>query len=155
MPRNVSLFFISGSGLTVRPCSMRVLRPLPPRSLFLPVLSSAGSSSLRCPAPPALPPPRPARQPTDRLLPRFTRFLLLGPILVSPPRHRSPSSSRGPHLSSSFPSSPLVSAAGRVIYCRQQRPQNFKAHTRVYTFCVRLFTPCITMLAHVRIILSA
>lgn len=47
----------------------------------------------------------------------------------------------------------FCSPTERVIYCQQQRPQNLKP-VRVYTFCVRLFTPCITMHAHVRIILS-
>jgi len=44
--------------------------------------------------------------------------------------------------------------AERVIYCQQKRPQNLKP-VRVYTFCVRLFIPCITMRAHASIILSA
>lgn len=44
--------------------------------------------------------------------------------------------------------------AERVIYCQQKRPQNLKP-VRVYAFCVRLFTPCITMRAHASIILSA
>jgi len=52
----------------------------------------------------------------------------------------------------------LSSFAGRlcerVIYYQQKRLQNLKP-VRVYTFCVQLFTPCITMLAHTSIILSA
>lgn len=45
-------------------------------------------------------------------------------------------------------------AAERIIYCQQKRPQNLKS-ARVYTFCVQLFTPCITMRAHASIIQSA
>lgn len=86
-----------------------VLRLLSPKSL-LSIFSSACSSSLgQCPS-------LPFAFHSISSLGRSSRFHLTRTRALDP---RS------------------SSASGRVIYCRQLTAAKLKAHTRVYTFCVR------------------